>query len=314
MANSPSSTDSDGLSAPLATMTADTLGSPSSAAATTNPANDQEPGGSPALLHYAFTSGDIEVVSSDDVHFRLKLSILQQHSPVFQDLTDLPLPPNSTRLVPFTNASALTLEILLCALDPAKDVRPVPSVAVFHQLCGLIDAYDISLVGNGVVAAVELSGLDLCLKYRFACSHNPERKKYWAMGCLSDHHFFASRSTDARLLKADYSNALDTFWEAFKDRQVGGKDCFNKKCWASYCGTFAAFRGQWKDVKSDIADALFNALKEVPLCSGRAVVISVIGGQISCDRCRTRLTKHGLHYWDRLVASGQWVSDDAAES
>ncbi|EKC97857.1 hypothetical protein A1Q2_07860 [Trichosporon asahii var. asahii CBS 8904] len=176
MASSPSSADSDGLSAPLATMTVDTLGSPSSPAATTNPANDQEPGGTHAILHYAFTSGDIEVMSSDDVRFRLNLSILQQHSPFFRDLADLPLPPNSTRLVPFTNASALTLEILLCALDPAKDVRPVPSVIVFNQLCGLIDAYDMSLVGHGVVAAVEMSGLDLFLKYRFACSHNPERR------------------------------------------------------------------------------------------------------------------------------------------
>lgn len=308
MASALASTASDDLSEPL---TAVAITPPDDQS--DPPAEHQQPEETPATLHYAFTSGDIELVSSDHARLRMNFSVLQQHSSVFRYMTDLPQPAQSILTLPFTNASALTLEVLLCALDPAKDMRPVPFVTVFDQFCGLIDAYDISLAGNDVAAAVELSGLDLRRKYRFACVHNPKRKRFWTMECLSNHDFFVSRNIDAKRLRADYYNVLEDFWEAFKDRRVGGKDCFNKKCRASYCGTFASFRGQWKDVKSNTADALYNALKDVPLSSGRAVVTSIINGHINCHRCSARLMKHGLHNWEKLIASGQWVSDDIEE-
>lgn len=121
------------------------------------------------------------------------------------------------------------------------------------------------------MTAVESSGLDVCHKYRFACAHNASRSIHWAMKCINNPQFSTSRNVVVKGLRSDFNDALEAFWKAFKSKQVGGKDCFNKKCWASYCGTFAGFRGQWKDVKRNAANALFNALKGVPLSASRAV-------------------------------------------
>lgn len=261
----------------------------------------------PVVYHHLFTTGNIELAASDDIRFRFDASILQQHSGVFRDMADLPQPAGAVGAIPFPNASALTLEILLCALDPAKDVRPVPSAPVLQQLCGLIDALDISLEGNDISAAVELSGLSACLKYRFASSHNPERKQYWGLECLNEEFSSSRRKNDIKLLFAEWENALEEFWELFITKPVTGKDCFNKKCWSSYCPTFAAFRGQWKDAKSDVADALHHALKRAPPTAGEEVLESFIDGRILCPRCNRRFTRHALWIWNRVVAEGQWV-------
>lgn len=82
------------------------------------------------LFHHMFTTGNIVLVSSDDVHFRCNLPLLQQHSAFFRDLPDIPPPQKPGDTVPFLNANALTLEIMLCALDSEKDFRSAPSVAV----------------------------------------------------------------------------------------------------------------------------------------------------------------------------------------
>lgn len=261
----------------------------------------------PVVYHHLFTAGNIELAASDDIRFRFDVSILQQHSGVFRDMADLPQPAGAVGAIPFLNASALTLEILLCALDPAKDVRPDPSAPVLQQLCGLIDAYDISLRDNDISDAVELSGLSACHKYRFASSHNPEMRQYRGLECLNEEFFSSRRMKDIKLLFAEWENALEEFWELFVTRPVTGKDCFNNKCWSSYCPTFAAFRGQWRNAKSDVADALHQALKRAPPSAGEDVLESFIDGRILCSRCNKRFTKHAMWIWNRVVAQGLWV-------
>lgn len=261
-------------------------------------------------IHPSFREGDIILKSSDDVGFKFSLAELGAHSTFFKDLADLPRPEDSSNVIPFPNASAATLEVLLVTLTKRPTVH-VPSVFVLDELVDLVDAFDFDM--SRFHYAVFDSDLNLGYKHAFAYTYAPSRKDDIAMDILSEGRlrgtYAWSRCPGAHCeleeLFHKWSLVRGRFKEMFTSTAVNGNDDFSKRCIRQECRAFDRSRYQWDNLKRAAANAISRNFPSSPR-GGSGAVEETCANAVPCDVCAKRLSQHARCVWSQLVWTGRW--------
>lgn len=264
-------------------------------------------------IHPSFREGDIVLKSSDDVGFKFFLGKLGEHSSFFRDLADLPRSEDSSNVIPLPNASAATIEILLTEIDrsSSRARRYVPSVEVLDELVDVVDAFDFDMAK--VQFAVLDSNLNVGVRYAFACTYAPGRKRdleaqCFATGSLGDCDTWKrhpqARMELARLFYA-WSRIRSVYKDTFVRTEVYGGDDFRKGCRKAECGAYIRCRGDWDVLKRTAANAAVKNISQTPE-EGADAVEEACDAAILCDVCAERLCKHAKDIWSNLVLNGKW--------
>lgn len=261
-------------------------------------------------IHPSFREGDIILKSSDDVGFKFSLAELGAHSTFFKDLADLPRPDDSSNVIPLSNASAATIEVVLATLD-RRSIVHVPSVTVLDELADLVDAFDFDM--SMFHCAVFDSDLNLGYKHAFAYIYAPSRKDDIAMDILSagrlsgTYIWSRGRGAHGELEELLYKWSLvrGRFKEMFTSTAVNGNDDFSKRCMRQECRAFDRSRHQWDNLKRAAANAISKNFPSSPR-SGSGAVEETCANAVPCDVCAKRLSQHAGWVWSKLVWTGRW--------
>lgn len=278
----------------------------------TEPGAAEDGPGVELTMHPSFTDGDAVLISSDNVGFAFSLSLLADHSPIFEDMLELPPAVNSSNHIPLSNACAATMESLLSCLDPSRRVVGVPTIAALDELVGLADAFDFSL--STLNPAVYDSQINAGIKHGFASAFDPARAEEWALECLDTlvwkdclaWSMHPAAHEELRSLYSKWREAHHKFIDNFVAERVDSNNNFAWCCGRRRkCETYEAYDGKWKKLEDDAARTIALLVMDSPK-TGKDGILPACSEMISCRTCAARMAMHGHTTWNDLVQKGVW--------